>query len=214
MSNKNIVLKELIEYADHLDRNGFKSIANLFDFAINTISDLYKNTDIIKSSDDARVVIAKCADYMDGRNKIASDILDKVLKIALEDIPGRYGPISQFSRQEHSDMVYNTESTLPKQEKRKRNDQPNIKEYGEAGNQLNTRYCPDHNGVQTVRVGERVYQCPLDKKTYNYETGYTNYKGENIPGGSVAHQTPEDSDYFAIPSRIFDSRDSLMNPIT
>jgi len=96
---------------------------------------------------------------------------------------------------------------------RKRNDEHSVKGFGESGSHLNTRYCPDHHGVQTSRIGERVYQCSLDKKIYNYETGYTNYKGENIPGGSVAHQTPESSDYFAAPSRIFDSRENLMNPI-
>ena len=212
MSNKN-VLKELINYADYLDASGLTSVANLFDFAVNTIANLEKNTNIINNSDDTRVVIAKCADYMDDINRTASDILDKVLKIAIEDIPGRYGPISQFDRLKHSEQVYNTESPDKKQEKRKRNDESSIKGFGEMGSHLNTRYCPDHHGVQTVRIGERVYQCSLDKKIYNYETGYTTYKGENIPGGSVAHQTPESSDYFAAPSRIFDSRENLMNPI-
>ena len=213
MSNENIVLKELIDYADYLDNNGFKSMASLFDFAINTIANLKENTDIIKNSDDTRIVLAKCADYLDGRSKDASDILDRVLKIAIEDISGRYGPIGQFDRLKHSEQVYNTKSPDQEQQKRKRNDEPSVKGFGEMGITLNTRYCPDHNGVQSVRIGERTYQCPLDKKIYNYETGYTNYKGENIPGGSVANQTPESSDYFAAPSRIFDSRDSLMNPI-
>ena len=78
---------------------------------------------------------------------------------------------------------------------------------------LSTRYCPDHNGVQAVRISERVYQCPIDGKIYNYETGYVNYKGQKVPGGSVAAQTPTTSDFGGIPMRIYDSRQSVLNRI-
>lgn len=78
---------------------------------------------------------------------------------------------------------------------------------------LSTRYCPDHNGIQAVRISERVYQCPIDGKVYNYETGYTNYKGQKVPGGSVAAQTPSTSDYGGIPMRIYDSRQTILNRV-
>ena len=78
---------------------------------------------------------------------------------------------------------------------------------------LSTRYCPDHIGTQTVRISERVYQCPLDGKVYNYEVGYKNYKGEQVPGGSIAAQTPSTSDYGGIPMRIYDSRQTILNRI-
>lgn len=174
---------------------------------------MQKNSDLIIESDDIKISLAKCADYLDGINKDAASALDKVLEVIAEDIPGRYGPISQFDRLKHSEQVYNTKSTDPKQEKAKRNMNPSVKPFGLSGRQLQTRYCPDHNGVQTTRIGERTYQCPLDKKVYNYETGYTDYKGEHVPGGSIAQQTPGSSDYFATPSRIFDTRDNLMNPL-
>jgi len=212
--NKIGTLQYLINYADHLDKVGLTSYASLIDYASVILSDIQKNTDLVKNSDSAPIALAKCADYLDDINQTASDVLDRVLVIiANEEDAGRYGPISQFNRLDHSKAVYNTESPDKKQEKRKRNDEHSVKGFGESGSHLNTRYCPDHHGVQTSRIGERVYQCSLDKKIYNYETGYTNYKGENIPGGSVAHQTPESSDYFAAPSRIFDSRENLMNPI-
>lgn len=54
---------------------------------------------------------------------------------------------------------------------------------------LSSRTCPDHPGAQMGRVGEHVFQCELDKKTYNYETGYTLDNGEKVPGGDVAQQT-------------------------
>jgi len=78
---------------------------------------------------------------------------------------------------------------------------------------ITTRYCPDHIGVQAIRVAERTYQCPLDGKVYNYEVGYTNYKGQKVPGGSVANQTPSTFNYGGIPNRFYDSRSSALKPV-
>lgn len=77
---------------------------------------------------------------------------------------------------------------------------------------LSTRYCPDHVGVQSIRVSECVYQCPVDGRTYDYEGGYTNYSGQRVPGGSIAAQTPMTTPY-ALPQRLFDSRQSVLNTI-
>ena len=78
---------------------------------------------------------------------------------------------------------------------------------------LSTRYCPDHCGITTSRVGEGSYQCPLDGKVYNYQTGYVNYKGQQVPGGSVSEQTSSTSDCGGIPMRIFDGTQNIMNTI-
>ena len=77
---------------------------------------------------------------------------------------------------------------------------------------LSTRYCPDHRGVQTMRVSERIVQCPINGRQYNYETGYTDYKGQMVPGGSVAAQTPQTAPY-AIPQRLYDSRQNVINTL-
>lgn len=78
---------------------------------------------------------------------------------------------------------------------------------------LSTRYCPDHNGVQAIRISERIYQCPIDGKVYNYEVGYTNYQGQKVPGGSIAAQTPTSSDFGGIPMRVYDSRQTILNRV-
>jgi hypothetical protein len=78
---------------------------------------------------------------------------------------------------------------------------------------LSTRYCPDHCGVTTSRVGEGSYQCPLDGKIYNYQAGYVNYKGQQVPGGSVSEQTSSTSDCGGIPLRIFDGTQNIINTI-
>ena len=88
---------------------------------------------------------------------------------------------------------------------------PIIKPLNESS--LSTRYCPDHNGVQSFRISQNIYQCPIDGKKYNYEMGYINYEGQNVPGGSVAAQTPTTSDFGGIPMRIYDSRSDVLNRI-
>jgi hypothetical protein len=68
-------------------------------------------------------------------------------------------------------------------------------------------------GVQAARISEHIYQCPLDGKVYNYETGYVNYQGQKVLGGSVAEQTPPTSDFGGIPTQIYDSRQNVINTI-
>jgi uncharacterized protein YoxC len=76
---------------------------------------------------------------------------------------------------------------------------------------LSSRYCPDHRGVQAIRLENNTYQCPIDGKKYNYEVGYVNYEGKKVSGGSVAAQTPEVSDFGGIPMRYWDSRSDVLN---
>lgn len=78
---------------------------------------------------------------------------------------------------------------------------------------LSSRYCPDHRGAQMARVGDRIFQCPVDRKTYNFENGYTNYQGQRVPGGSIAGQTPAASNYSGVPHRIFDTRENILNTL-
>lgn len=72
---------------------------------------------------------------------------------------------------------------------------------------LSSRYCPDHPGAQISRVGEHMWQCELDKKTYNYETGFQMENGKKVPGGDVAQQTQGVSTPF---HAIFDTREGRL----
>jgi hypothetical protein len=63
------------------------------------------------------------------------------------------------------------------------------KEYKIMEAPLSTRYCPDHPGVQISRKGEHVWQCEMDKKLYNFETGFELENGSKVPGGDVSQQT-------------------------
>jgi len=81
------------------------------------------------------------------------------------------------------------------------------KEYKILEAPLSSRYCPDHPGAQISRVGEHVWQCELDKKTYNYETGFELANGSKVPGGDVAQQTQGINTPF---HAIFDTREGRL----
>lgn len=63
------------------------------------------------------------------------------------------------------------------------------KEYRILEFPLSTRYCPEHPGTQVARIGEDTWQCEMDKKVYNFESGFDLYNGSKVPGGDVANQT-------------------------
>lgn len=81
------------------------------------------------------------------------------------------------------------------------------KQYNILEAPLVTRYCPDHAGAQIARVGEHMWQCELDKKVYNYETGFTLENGSKVPGGDVSQQTQN----LNVPNHaIFDTREGRL----
>lgn len=72
---------------------------------------------------------------------------------------------------------------------------------------LSTRYCPQHPGVQISRIGEHLWQCELDKRSYNFETGFELDNGSKVPGGDVANQTNTLGNNI---ESIFDSREGRL----
>jgi hypothetical protein len=85
---------------------------------------------------------------------------------------------------------------------------PMTKSYNILEAPLNTRYCPDHAGAQISRIGENIWQCELDKKIYDYQSGYTLSNGSKVPGGAISNQTQ----IPGIPAHaIFDTREGRLN---
>lgn len=85
-----------------------------------------------------------------------------------------------------------------------------VKKYKPLEMPLSTRYCPDHPGGLLIRVGDHVYQCEMDKKMYNYQTGFTTNKGNVIPGGGVEHQI-KDWGNRDLGHAMFDTRQTVMS---
>ena len=82
------------------------------------------------------------------------------------------------------------------------------KEYRILEAPLTSRYCPDHPGAQISRVGENLWQCDLDKKTYNYRAGFSLANGDKVPGGDVSNQTQT----LNVPTQsLFDTREGRLN---
>lgn len=84
---------------------------------------------------------------------------------------------------------------------------PIYKQYRPLEAPLSSRYCPDHAGGLVVRVGEHTWQCVLDKKIYNYDTGFKTMQGNEVPGGGVENQI---QDRPQEEHMLFDTRDSRL----
>ncbi len=84
---------------------------------------------------------------------------------------------------------------------------PAYKQYRPLEEGLSSRTCPDHPGELMARVGEHEYQCQLDKKIYNWETGFKTLKGNSVPGGSVDEQTKMQTETH----QMFNTRDDRLN---
>lgn len=83
-----------------------------------------------------------------------------------------------------------------------------VKTYEPLEAPLQTRYCPDHPGTQMMRVGDNAYQCALDKKVYDWKSGFITMKGSKIPGTDVAQQTV-DFAFRSQPHSVFDTREQM-----
>ena len=70
-----------------------------------------------------------------------------------------------------------------------------IKDAKYGGRILSSRYCPDHRGVSLFRVDDDKFQCPLDGRIYDYESGFITYDGEVMNGGNISEQTKNDGVY-------------------
>lgn len=86
-------------------------------------------------------------------------------------------------------------------------DKSKMTEAGILEGSLSTRTCPDHPGAQMARTGEYSWQCEMDKKTYNYQTGFELANGMKVPGGDVANQTKMETPES---HAIFDTRESRL----
>ncbi len=154
---------------------------------------------------DGLVTLASALDKQDDPElRKQADVLDEILytvggkeKFAQEKARGEdeIARLRAKYREEATDTLY---SKVGDEQARQRRSgdmaaavKEQVKEFRTMSHALSTRYCPDHPGVSISRIADRVYQCSLDHKVYNFETGYTTAKGNKVPGGGVDMQTPD-----------------------
>lgn len=97
----------------------------------------------------------------------------------IEELKKKYKDIHEA----HSEMNKVSDSA------KKIESSPAYKMYRPMEASLSQRNCPQHAGVQLARVGEHQWQCLLDRKIYDYETGFMLDNGMKFPGGDVSLQT-------------------------
>jgi hypothetical protein len=149
--------------------------------------------------------------------RLESTITNRLSKIADDVVDWKDEDDSEQKKRYDDRYHHELQTKEPKSDKervdREGRDEHHVDRYKSVeAHSLSTRYCPDHVGTQMGRVGQGSFQCPLDGQVYNWETGWTDFDGNQHPGGSVAAQTP-DSTGYAIPHRIFDSREKVLNVV-
>lgn len=108
---------------------------------------------------------------------------------------------------------HNLQVREPKRDQERADKEHSVSTYKPHEGSLSTRYCPNHIGDQLSRVGPGSFQCSRDGEIFNWEMGYTTFDGVQVPGGSIAGQTPSETNYGGVPNRIFDSRDKVLNTV-
>lgn len=85
-----------------------------------------------------------------------------------------------------------------------------VKQYKPNEHALSTRHCPDHFGTSVIRIADSTWQCPLDKKIYNYESGFKLENGSQVPGSNVSNQNQNIADN-AEQHLNFSTREEILN---
>jgi hypothetical protein len=136
-----------------------------------------------------------------GAPKGALEVSKKLEDNRIVELKKKY----QGIKKEHDEMnkISDAEEAIKKS--------PVYKEYRILEAPLNTRYCPDHPGAMIARVGEHQWQCMMDHKLYDFESGYTTLNGNKVPGGGVDKQTPVHQDQGQM---MFDTRQDKLNTIS
>ena len=86
-----------------------------------------------------------------------------------------------------------------------------IKKYNPLEASLSTRHSPDMPGVSLIRIGDGIFQCPVTKKIFNYNTGFTTARGNKVPGTSVEEQTRYFGDKDVQGHYMFSTREEALN---
>jgi len=209
------LLSELKELSGKLESYGYKVIVEqtkpLED--VSDVDNINRMGAVSFEFDSILEKLADIADTLDSEGAIKeAELVDNFIQKHAEDVVKwqKENKKSDQAKRYDSEFHHSIQIREPKKEdenvNREGGKEHHVKTYAETNvGALNTRYCPEHIGVSLGRVAENSYQCGLDGKIYNWETGWSDHEGNKHPGGSVAAQTPDSADYMA-PHRIFDTR--------
>ena len=191
-------LDDLVSVANELDgdeetskySNSVDNLLNILGKKDNLEEDLdnaAKLASILDQSED--VSLAKVASVLDeillsiGANKNAIQTIKSAEESEIEKLRIKYkkNPEELFTVGNEKKDKLTEEYTKEIEDK--------IKKYKPNEAPLSARTCPDHQSIMVQRVGDHTVQCPLDRKIYNYDAGYTLMDGSVVPGSAVQGQT-------------------------
>jgi hypothetical protein len=215
------MIEALIKLANLLDEQGATKEADLVDALIQKATKETKTeTPKEESIEDVFTTLSGIADKLDSIGIVeGANLIDGFIQKTAEDVMKWKDEDKKTEQAKRYDSKYHHSLQIrePKKDQERVDREGRQKHHVSTYQQTNatalsTRHCPDHIGYDLGRIGENTYQCSLDGQVYNWEAGWTDYQGNKHPGGSVAGQTP-DSTGYAIPHRIFDSRENSLNRV-
>jgi len=177
-------------YPEPEDLNSIVDLANALDASDDEV--LQKQASVLDE-----ILLAMGSDRIKAFNQAQQDELDK---------------LRQKYRENREDFKIYSEKNkdlLKYRDAAKESIDKNIKKYRPLEAPLQTRHSPDMPGVQLIRIGDGIYQDPVTKKIYDYNTGYVTVKGDKVPGTNVSNQSR--LDYTAQDSMSFANRESILN---
>jgi len=192
---------KLTRYADYMDRNGHKVVANAIDMACKE-----SDSDYSKALGNLKLY----ALLLDSDGHTAeSDFIETYLELTanmektaeLPDASALYDSKANNSETFFTALVdeANTISEV------------DMENHKGGGHPLLTRYSPDYPGVMMLRVSDGVYQDLLSKKVYDFANGFVSDTGIRYYGGSTAHQTPSSQNYLGS-TQLMDSQNLNVRP--
>lgn len=220
-NNDAATIEELVQMSEILDSYGRDELSKCAAELLDVAGKIASQEDILTSL----VALANELDSSDDPklNKYAS-VLDEILltigssKDALAQASAKTEDEINKIREEHrakkrEELYGNAKKEEDGQNKKSEVEKAykdQVKTYRTMEAPLSTRYCPDHPGASVVRIADHVYQCSLDKKIYNYDSGFKTNKGNDVPGGGVEYQTKDWGQRDTGPA-MFDTRESAMS---
>lgn len=204
-------IENIPENFDHMSKEQIIVLINKLHHRIMTLEDKLEliNSVIDKKTESSINDAAHLANALDNSGDAGYEKLASVLDEILLTIGAPKGENYNFKAAEEAELdklraKYRADSSkfygVGKERTGKIADESNkvieqkVKKYKPNEHALSTRYCPDHNGQSVIRIADQTWQCPLDKKIYNYESGFKLEDGSQIPAQSVSQQNQNMAD--------------------
>jgi hypothetical protein len=170
------VFEKLAKVADDLDEAGARKEADMIDSFLQKYS--------IEEKEEAEEIIKELEKLESRREVLISKLSNEPVKHKLSKRADDYDEdrkdeadteqSKRYDEKHHHKLQIREPKTDKERVDREGRKEHHVETYKQVeAHHLSTRYCPEHIGTQMGRVGQGVFQCPLDGQVYNWEAGWT-----------------------------------------